>query len=51
MKMNKYLIKSQDYIIILKHNLMETNEGTTTITESKDKNALNVPRNVLFREI
>ena len=42
MKMNKYLINSQDDIIILKHNLMETKEGTTTITESKDKNALNV---------
>lgn len=39
--MNKYLINSQDDIIILKHNLMETAEGTSTISESKDKNAPN----------
>ena len=42
MKKNKYLINSQNDIIILKQNLMETTEGTTVITESKDKSAPNV---------
>ena len=42
MKMNKYLINSRNDIIILKQNLMETTEGTTVITESKDKSAPNV---------
>ena len=41
MKMNKYLINSRNDIIILKQNLMETTEGTTVITESKDKSAPN----------
>ena len=41
MKKNKYLINSQNDIIILKQNLMETTEGTTVITESKDKSAPN----------
>lgn len=48
MKMNKYLNNSQDDIIILKYNLMETTGDTTTITESKDKNSSNV--SLLFEE-
>ena len=48
MKKNKYLINSQDEIIKLKHNLMETTESTTTITGSKDKSIPSVSE--LFEE-
>ena len=48
MELNKYLINSQDVIILLKYNLMEIAEDTTTKIQNKDKNFLNV--GIIFEE-